>query len=185
MPKKRKQYKDYDDYIASPEWKDIKEEFYSKYEGFVNVCQISGRLISDEDDEYMCLHHWRYSKNWNDDNISNLILIGSDTHDWIHSNYSKGDIDEDEYNTIDRYKGFVMRNYNNDRIIDAPDTTDLHHDIWGLNDTKKRNEKSIKKLLLLIDNRDNHIKYLINDVSRLQSIVDSYPPRIPLQPPVI
>ena len=32
MAKKKKQYKDYQDYLASPEWKALKKSFYKNYE---------------------------------------------------------------------------------------------------------------------------------------------------------
>jgi len=86
MAKKKKQFKDYQDYLASPEWKALKDEFYDTYEGFNNVCEISGKTIYKEDDDYMCLHHWRYASDWNNDSIDNVILVCGSVHDWIHDN---------------------------------------------------------------------------------------------------
>jgi hypothetical protein len=83
MPKKRKQYKDYDDYIASPEWKAIKKEFYDEYDGLHNICEISLKPIKGTSE----LHHWNYPKDWSNDSIDNLVLVSRESHQLIHDEY--------------------------------------------------------------------------------------------------
>lgn len=80
MASKKKQFKDYQDYLNSPEWKALKDEFKKNYTGLKNVCEIS-LTPAKKDIEF---HHWRYPKNWNDDSIDNIIMVRAFVHREIH-----------------------------------------------------------------------------------------------------
>jgi len=84
MPKKKKQFKDYQDYLNSPEWKKLKNEFHEKYDGLPSVCQVTLEPIDKVE-----LHHWNYPKDWNNDSIENLILVSRLAHQFIHDKYDK------------------------------------------------------------------------------------------------
>jgi len=106
---KHKKYKNYQDYINSNEWRALKKKFYAQYEGFNDVCEVSGKQIKKGTrNAYMCLHHWQYPKDWNDDSIKNLILVCSDVHEWIHSHYAHGEIDTDKYNNKTKYRLYIV-----------------------------------------------------------------------------
>ena len=59
MPVKKKiQYKDYQDYLNSPAWKKIKEDYKKNNDHL--YCAFC------ENDTGLQHHHWRYPKDWND-----------------------------------------------------------------------------------------------------------------------
>lgn len=123
MATKKKQYKNYQEYYDSPEWKALKEEFYDQYDGFTNVCQISGRKIDKDngDGEYMSLHHWRYPKDWNNDSIENLILVCNDVSNWIydHELTLEGDLDEETITSREKCRCELIAKYIAVQTIDS------------------------------------------------------------------
>lgn len=84
MAKQSKTYKDYNEYLNSPKWEQVKQDFYNEYDGYTNVCEISG-ITSDN----MNLHHWRYESDWNNDSSDNVILVCKQVHEWIHGRLVK------------------------------------------------------------------------------------------------
>jgi len=176
MAKNKKQFKDYQDYLASPEWKALKDEFYNKYEGFNNVCQISGRTIdkSNDNGDYMCLHHWQYPSDWSNDSIENIILVCNDTHNWIHDNgwTLKESLDKETITSCEKCKCELIALY----IESDPHgfgSEGYQHGRESMSDNvelvQQRNDliENHSKLLKFIDRRDNHIDYLIKDIDRL------------------
>ena len=94
MPVKKKvparvQYKDYAAYLKSPKWKQVKED-YKKNESIDNcLCCESNFLDSDLTINF---HHFKYSKDWNNDTWENLIIVCSKCHNHLHScNYHDSD----------------------------------------------------------------------------------------------
>ncbi len=67
----------YDDYLLSDKWEKVKEDF-TKTLSYEKVCFFC--YYQD------CLqfHHWRYPKNWNNDNHNNLFLVCKFCHERIH-----------------------------------------------------------------------------------------------------
>ena len=170
MATKKKQYKDYQEYLDSPEWKALKEEFYDQHDGFTNVCQISGRTIDrdNDDGEYICLHHWQYPIDWNNDSIENLILVCNDVHDWIHVHdwTLKGDLDQDIITSREKCKCELIANYIEYQRFGAAFDS-YQQGIDKLEESNISNTMEMNRLLKLINRRDNHIDYLINDINRL------------------
>ncbi len=78
--KTNKTYKDYNEYLNSPKWEQVKKDFYNEYPGYNNVCEISGTKSDN-----MNLHHWRYESDWNNDSYDNVILVCKEVHEWIHA----------------------------------------------------------------------------------------------------
>ena len=164
MATKKKQYKDYQEYLDSPEWKALKEEFYDQYDGFTNVCQITGCDLDDSDvdsDNYMCLHHWRYPKNWNDDSIENLILVRNCTHKWIHEdseNYCNAH-DKEVYNTKQKYICSIISGWND--FKEEISCVNEHRILSHYSDKNKELEESV-----LI--KKDHIKHLFRENNELK-----------------
>jgi hypothetical protein len=87
MPVKKKvparvQYKDYADYLSSPKWKQVKED-YKKNEQTESClccgCDIEGcnRVAN--------FHHFKYPKDWNNDSWENLLIVCSNCHNGLHA----------------------------------------------------------------------------------------------------
>ena len=85
--KKRIRYQCYEIYLSSKKWDNLKRIFYFNLKSHKKVCQVSGRSPNSQLREFVSLHHWRYEKDWNDDNIGNLILVHQEVHKWIHEDY--------------------------------------------------------------------------------------------------
>lgn len=80
MSKTTKTYKDYNEYLNSPKWTQVKKDFYEYYEGYDDVCEISGDSVDE-----LNLHHWNYESDWNNDHHKNLILVCREVHEWLHA----------------------------------------------------------------------------------------------------
>ena len=93
MAEKKKQFKDYQDYLNSNEWKALKEEFYAQYDGLKNLCEVSlFKVIGTPH-----LHHWKYPKNWSDDSVDNLIMVDSEIHKFLHSIHDISAVNKKQY----------------------------------------------------------------------------------------
>jgi len=77
-------WSDYDGYLKSESWQKIKDAFNYEYDGFQNVCMVSGIR-----GYYIHHHHWTYPDDLHNDSPSNLILVCPQVHDWIHKNNSE------------------------------------------------------------------------------------------------
>jgi hypothetical protein len=73
--KKRKTWDKYEDYLQSEEWQAIRKE--------VHLRDVICQMCASESTKNAC-HHWRYPKNWNDDDASNVVLLCVDCHSSIH-----------------------------------------------------------------------------------------------------
>ncbi len=72
-------YKDYNDYLLSDKWQQVKKDFREKV-----YCDDSCFLCYYSGDKFQC-HHWRYEKDWNNDRPENLILLCEECHKTVHS----------------------------------------------------------------------------------------------------
>lgn len=81
-PAKKVQYKNYSDYLKSPKWEKVKES-YKSYAQDLNIefdlCYFC------KADKNIQLHHWKYVKDWNDDNCTNLIQVCAGCHTKLHN----------------------------------------------------------------------------------------------------
>jgi hypothetical protein len=78
----RVRYKDYSDYLNSKKWDQVKKD-YSENES-TEFCLCCG--IDLETVEFH-FHHFRYSKDWNDDNWENIIIVCGGCHDQLHKRF--------------------------------------------------------------------------------------------------
>ena len=85
MPRTKKvQYKDYADYLKSPKWKQVKQD-YRDNESTQGCLLCSHHFDNDTVPHY---HHFKYPRNWNDDTWENLIILCNKCHEFAHSNIS-------------------------------------------------------------------------------------------------
>jgi len=79
-----KKYKNYEEYLKSDKWKEIKEDFRKNYNssGWDNVCEVTGEILIDKYE--MAHHHFKYPTNWEEDSPENIVLISRDLHALIH-----------------------------------------------------------------------------------------------------
>lgn len=165
MPKK-KQYKNYQEYLDSPEWRSLKKEFYHSYDGFDNVCQITGTEILKEDftsDTYMCLHHWRYPKNWIDGLPDDLILVTNEIHDWLHNESDQycdfnNDVDTKQKYICEAISGYMV--YREEcHSVELFKKREREKELF---DTISSLRENCKKT---IDRKDNHIDLLMEKLN--------------------
>ena len=84
MPKPAKvQYKDYADYLKSDKWKQVKKDYWENED--IDNCLCCGNEFTHE--VIANYHHFRYSKNWNDDTWENLIMVCTVCHNQLHSRF--------------------------------------------------------------------------------------------------
>lgn len=103
-------YKNYNDYLKSNLWIQIKDYFYKHYEGHRNVCEVTGKVFEKDELKNLHLHHFRYPKDWDNDSHKNLILICKDVHDFIHN--IMNDYKHEKYKeNRETYKSYVISNY--------------------------------------------------------------------------
>lgn len=83
MPKKTT-WDSYDDYLKSDQWAAIRDQVHTRDE----YCQVCGKTKEEieEDELTINCHHWRYSPDWSDDDMSNVVLVCSGCHTKIHEN---------------------------------------------------------------------------------------------------
>ncbi len=79
-----KKYKSYDEYLKSEKWRETKAE-YAKNEqtGECLVC----RKKFDNDNIKPNFHHFKYSRDWNNDQWQNLIIICECCHEFLHDSF--------------------------------------------------------------------------------------------------
>jgi len=85
MPRTKKiQYKDYDDYLKSPKWDQVKQD-YRENES-TQICLLCSALF----DKKMIpnYHHFKYPKDWNNDTYENLIILCQHCHSLAHTEMS-------------------------------------------------------------------------------------------------
>lgn len=71
----RKNWKNYQEYLKSPEWAIIKAEVKKRDS---STCQLCA------DEENIHCHHWRYPKDWNDDSLDNVLVVCEKCHTRAH-----------------------------------------------------------------------------------------------------
>ena len=106
---KKKHYKDYQDYLQSPEWRKLRKKTYTrvKKEYGDTVCEVCGLA---EEKTYN-VHHWKYPKNWVDDNTDYHVLLCQECHKKWHEIYN---YDDDEFlSRADFLTSFSSREMNN------------------------------------------------------------------------
>ncbi len=74
---KKIQYKDYADYLKSPKWKQVKQDYRDNES--VEFCTLCHDVLSSENPPNY--HHYKYSKDWNKDTWENLIIVCKPCHD--------------------------------------------------------------------------------------------------------
>ncbi len=85
MPRTKKvQYKDYDDYLKSPEWGMVKQGYRENED--TQRCLLCCHLF--DNDTIPHYHHFKYPKNWNDDTWENLIILCNHCHSLAHAKIS-------------------------------------------------------------------------------------------------
>ncbi len=85
--KKDEKWNDYQEYLQSNNWRNLKEIFYKSFNNEV-YCEICDTDFEGKRKE---THHFQYSKNWNDDSIDNLVCVCRDCHRLIHNEFTKED----------------------------------------------------------------------------------------------
>jgi hypothetical protein len=82
---KKVQYKDYAEYLKSPEWREVRAE-YSQNEQ-TEECSCCRMEFNSDDDINPNFHHFRYPKDWNDDSWENLLIVCEDCHRELHDRF--------------------------------------------------------------------------------------------------
>ena len=112
----QKKWDSYKDYLNSKEWKNLKDEFYEEKDCM--HCEICNVL--DQKIQYNA-HHWRYSKNWADDNTSNLVNLCRDCHAEQHDMHPKeywsGNTWENKYHYLHEQNLLKIEDWNGDRDL--------------------------------------------------------------------
>jgi len=82
---KKQTFENYQDYLNSEKWKQVKEDFNANYSssGWGNVCEVTGEVF--EDKSQLHHHHFKYPKDWNEDSPENIVLISKKLHNMIHN----------------------------------------------------------------------------------------------------
>jgi len=80
-PAKKVQYKDYAEYLDSPKWEQVKQDYYENEQ--VDDCLCCGSNMV-ECDLIHNFHHFRYPKDWNNDSWENLIIVCETCHETLH-----------------------------------------------------------------------------------------------------
>jgi hypothetical protein len=132
MSKKNKRWDSYSDYLKSPEWKAIKEEFYANFGGYNDECEISSEEFEGYRKCLLHLHHFKYPKDWANDSWGNLILICSEVHQFVHGNNINLPTECDII-CRDSYKSYLMREWENKKckcIICGKDATEPNYNAY-------------------------------------------------------
>lgn len=104
-----KQYEDYDDYLKSKEWANIKNDFYDCSDISYGVCFLC--YNSDN----LQLHHWRYPKNWANDSYKNLMEVCDVCHEVIHGIeeskllHNSGTFDNNSQGNFIKYLSWIIK----------------------------------------------------------------------------
>ncbi|MEO5358468.1 MAG: HNH endonuclease [Nitrospirae bacterium YQR-1] len=70
----------YNEYLESPEWKQLSKEAKKKADYKCERCSSAMNLEA---------HHTRYSNNWPNDNIENIVVLCDNCHEFIHKKDNK------------------------------------------------------------------------------------------------
>lgn len=70
----KKVWKNYEAYLASPEWDALREKAMNRDD---RKCRVCGRAAEQ-------VHHHKYPKDWNDDCLANLVCACGTCHKRIH-----------------------------------------------------------------------------------------------------
>jgi hypothetical protein len=75
----KQEFKDYNDYLNSEKWKELREEALDRDFGFCKICL---------DKVATQVHHHKYPRDYNNDNINNLISVCESCHEKVHNLYN-------------------------------------------------------------------------------------------------
>jgi len=93
--KKKIQYKDYADYLKSDKWKQVKEDYKLRA---TDLNLIFGDCFFCKTSDNIQHHHWRYEKDWNNDNADNLMQVCSGCHNKLHNSLRHNSTHYQTYN---------------------------------------------------------------------------------------
>ncbi len=138
-------YKDYNEYLESPKWKQVKADFFRNYEGSTEICQVSGMPRRNpwfKKDQELHLHHWKYPSDLNDDSWTNLILIHHCVHRFLHGkkeftiDYHSEFKGREDINTRTKYVQVTARMWCLTVAEEAEDRINTHWDLgWCIGGT--------------------------------------------------
>lgn len=90
---RKKTYKDYYDYLKSDKWTEVRNQYDDiVFKDGIFSCGFCGSL---EKGDY---HHFRYPKDWNNDEWSNIIHLCSECHTLVHTVFNKK-----QFNTLHEF----------------------------------------------------------------------------------
>jgi len=75
-----KKYENYQDYLNSKEWKELRQETMERIEN--EYGKFCCELCSKNADH---IHHWTYPSNWNYDETEYHIALCKDCHEMVHN----------------------------------------------------------------------------------------------------
>jgi hypothetical protein len=92
---RKKEYKDYADYLKSPKWRQVKKDYASHEQ--TDECILCFIMFDDNNKPHY--HHYKYSTDWNNDTWENLIIVCDKCHKILHEyiNHDDKDISIREY----------------------------------------------------------------------------------------
>ena len=80
---KKVQYKNYEEYLKSPKWQQVKND-YADNEQIEHCLGCDCKFGNYETPEY---HHFKYSKDFNDDSWENLLIVCRECHQKLHDHF--------------------------------------------------------------------------------------------------
>ena len=80
--KEKKRFKDYQEYLKSPQWKVLRKKTYDrvKKRNGILQCEVCGL----QEEKIYDVHHWQYPKDWNNDKAEYHLLVCRNCHSEIH-----------------------------------------------------------------------------------------------------
>jgi hypothetical protein len=78
------EWKTYEDYLKSPEWKKIRKAVFERDAATCRLCPNPAEHA----------HHWRYPQDWAEDNAENCIVGCADCHARTHVGKGAGTADD-------------------------------------------------------------------------------------------
>lgn len=97
MKQIKKKWKNYQDYLQSPEWKKFRKKTIERVKKETNCTEAYCELCGGDDK--LQIHHWKYPQDWNDDNQDFHILLCEKCHSDAHIYIDNNDV----FNSRDKF----------------------------------------------------------------------------------
>ena len=105
--KEQKRFKDYKEYLESPQWKALRKKTYDRVKEESGCANQTCEVCDIEDN--LQVHHWKYPKDWNDDKTEYHTLVCKDCHETAHNYFTT---DENFKSRDDFLKQLLRIKYN-------------------------------------------------------------------------